>query len=106
MHYVSIIVTAEQVTCSAHVCRELKHLVKAAIGYLSAQQRISQVTDDKIIGSTIGKFGCLEVDAADLESFIPEAVNEVIADETTGPTNKSVGHCWTGLLMNYGNFCR
>jgi len=69
MHNRSVILSGENITSTAHVGRELINFIKTPVDHLTAETRITQVTDNKIIGLWLGEFIIFEIDTANPETF-------------------------------------
>jgi hypothetical protein len=49
MHDIRVIIAGEHEAGSAHVGRELVNLVKTKVGSVSATNRVSEITDNKVV---------------------------------------------------------
>ena len=88
MHYFGIVVTGKNETRTAHIRRELIHLVEGTIGDSPAQRRIAQVPDNEVVGRAFAIFVTLDIDAANPESFAFKPLHQVTADEAARPANQ------------------
>ena len=65
MHYIGVMLTGENVSCSAHVGSKLIDFGETPVDHLSAELRVPQITDDKVVGFRLRESIEYQINTAD-----------------------------------------
>jgi hypothetical protein len=82
-------VTREDIAGAAHIGGKLVDFVERAIDRRPAEILLPEVADDEIVGLAVAELRKFQVDPANPEPFLLQAADEMAADESAGPANKS-----------------
>ena len=88
MHHFRIVLAGKNVSGASHVRSQLVNFVVPPVDYLATNQRISKISDQKIVGLHVAVFRRFQVHPPNPESLSLQPVHQVAADEAARTKDK------------------
>jgi hypothetical protein len=88
MHHFRIVLAGKNVSGASHVRSQLVNFVVPPVDHLATNQRISKISDQKIVGLHLAIFRRFQVHTPDPKSLSLQPVHQVAADEAARTKDK------------------
>jgi hypothetical protein len=88
VHHVGIVLAGEDITSPAHIGCKLVDFIEGTIDHVPYEIWITQIADQKVIRLRLAKTWKLEISAPNPKSFPLEPTDQVVTDESAGPTDQ------------------
>ena len=99
MNDVSVVISCENISGTAHVCGKLINFIKATIDHRSTKVRVAEIADDKIVCRRLGMFVTFQIDSPHPKAFELEPLDQVTADKPAGSAHERLSHPCAPLLL-------
>ena len=88
MHHFRIVLAGKNVSGASHVRSQLVNFVVPPVDHLATNQRISKISDQKIVGLHVAIFRRFQVHPPNPNAFALQPVNQVAANEAARTENE------------------